>query len=101
LDKVRIDLSIRLSYADGVQQVKEMLLELAKADSRVLETPAPFVQLMELGDSQVEYVLRAYTGPIDAWFVRPALNEQIKAHMEQRSLSLPLPQLEVHGGPSR
>jgi len=46
---------------------------------------------MELGDSQVEYVLQAYTGPIDAWFVRPALNEQIKAQMEQRSLSLPLP----------
>jgi small conductance mechanosensitive channel len=101
LEKVRIDLSVRLSYTDRVQQVKEMLLELAKADSRVLETPAPFVQLMELGDSQVEYVLRAYTGPTDAWLVRPALNEQIKARLEEQQLSLPLPQLQVHGGPSQ
>jgi small conductance mechanosensitive channel len=100
LDKARIDLSVRLSYADKVQPAKEMLLALAKADSRVLETPAPFVQLMELGDSQVEYVLRAYTSPVDAWSVRPALNEQIKTWMEQQKLSLPLPQLQVHGSPS-
>jgi len=101
LDKVRIDLTVRLSYADGAQQVKEMLMELAKADSRVLETPEPFVQLMELGDSQVEYVLRAYTSPADAWSVRPALNEQIKTRLEQRQLSLPIPQIQIHGNPSQ
>ena len=100
LDKVRIDLSVRLSYADGVQQVKDMLVELAKANSRVLETPAPFVQVMELGDSQVEYVLRAFTSPVDFLSVRAALNEHIKTWMEQQKLSLPLPQLQMHGSPS-
>ena len=100
LDKVRLDLPVRLSYADGMEQVKEVLLKLAKADSRVLETPAPFVQLMELGDSQVQYVLRAYTSPTDSWLVSPALNEQIKLLLEQRQLALPLPQLQVHGSPS-
>jgi small conductance mechanosensitive channel len=100
LDKVRIDLSVRLSYADGVQQVKDILVALAKADPRVLETPAPFVQVMELGDSQVEYVLRAYTSPIDAILVRPALNEQVKSWMEERKLSVPLSQIQVHGSPT-
>jgi small conductance mechanosensitive channel len=100
LDKVRIDLTLRLSYADGLQQVKAMLLEIAKSDPRVLETPPPFVQLMQLGDSQVEYILRAYTKPLDSWFVRPDLNEQIKIRLEQNRLSLPLPQLQVHGSPS-
>jgi small conductance mechanosensitive channel len=100
LDKVRIDLSVRLSYADGLQQVKDMLVELAKANSRVLETPAAFVQVMELGDSQVEYVLRAFTSPVDFLSVRAALNEQIKTWMEQQKLSLPLPQLQMHGSPS-
>ena len=100
LDKVRIDLSVRLSYADGVQQVKDMLVELAKANSRVLEAPAPFVQVMELGDSQVEYVLRAFTSPVDFLSVRAALNEQIKTWMEQQKLSLPLPQIQMHGSPS-
>jgi small conductance mechanosensitive channel len=97
---VRIDLSARLSYADGVQQVKGMLLERARSDSRVLETRAPAVQLRELGDSQVEYVLFAYTSPVDSMHVRAVLKEQIKTWMEQRKLNLPLPQLQVHGHPS-
>ena len=100
LEKVRIDLSVRLSYADGLQQVKEMLLEIARADARILESPAPFVQLMELGDSQVEYVLRAYATPTDSWSVRPEINEQIKIRLEKRQLSLPLPQLQVQGNQS-
>jgi small conductance mechanosensitive channel len=75
---------VRLSYVDEVQQVKEMLVELAKTDPRVLETPVPFVQVMELGESPVEYVLRAYTNPVDAWSVRPSLNEKIKTCMEQQ-----------------
>ena len=100
LEKVRIDLSVRLSYADGLQEVKEMLLEIARADARILESPAPFVQLMELGDSQVEYVLRAYATPTDSWSVRPEINEQIKIRLEKRQLSLPLPQLQVQGNQS-
>lgn len=99
-DKVRIDLSFRLSYADKLQYVREMLVAIAKADSRVLETPEPFIQLMEMGDSQVEYVLRAYTSPKDAWFVRPALNEQVKVWMEEQKLSIPLAHLQVHGSSS-
>jgi small conductance mechanosensitive channel len=100
LDKVRLDLPVRLSYADGMEQVKEALLQIAKADSRILETPPPFVQLMELGDSQVQYMLYAFTSPTDSWLVRPALNEQIKLLLEKRQLALPLPQLQVHGSPS-
>jgi small conductance mechanosensitive channel len=100
LDKVRIDFTVRLSYADGLQQVKDMLIAIAKSDPRVMETPTPFVQLMELGDSQVEYVLRAYTGPIDSLPVRAALNEQIKTRLEQRQLTLPLAHLHLHGSPT-
>ena len=100
LDMVRLDLSVRLSYEDGSQRAKEILLEIAKADSRVLQTPEPMVQLMELGDSQVEYVLRVYTSPLDSWLVRPALNEQIKSRLEQRQLNLPFPQLQIRAIPS-
>jgi small conductance mechanosensitive channel len=100
LDKVRLDLTVRSSYADSMGQVMERPLKIVKADSRVLETPAPFVQVVELGDSQVQYILRAYTSPTDSWFVRPAFNEQIKLLLEKWRLSLPLPQLQVHGSPS-
>jgi hypothetical protein len=68
----------KLSHGDEVQQVRDMLVAFAKADSHVLKTPAPADRVMELGDSQVEYVLRAYANPADGW-------------MENRKLNLPYP----------
>jgi small conductance mechanosensitive channel len=97
LDKVRLDLSVGLSYADGVELAKESLLDIAKADARVLDSPQPVVHVMELGASQVGYVLRVYTKPVDAWLLRPALNERIKSLLEGHQLSLPIPQLQLHG----
>lgn len=96
LDKVRLDLTVRLSYADDVQKVIETLLAIAKADDRVLETPEPMVQVMALGESQVEYVLHVYTPWDQAWLVRSALNQEIKTSLEQGRLTLPLPQLQLH-----
>ncbi|HJS20098.1 MAG TPA: mechanosensitive ion channel domain-containing protein [Anaerolineales bacterium] len=100
LDRVRLDLSVGLSYADGVQLAKESLLEIAKADARVLDSPQPVVHVMELGESRVGYVLRVYTKPLDAWLLRPALNERIKALLEGRQLSLPYSQLQLHSDSS-
>jgi small conductance mechanosensitive channel len=94
----RLSLSARLSYSDDVRSTKAALLEIAHADARVLETPAPVVDVMELGEGQVEYVLRVFAQPIDLWELQPALNERIKLLMEQRRLGVPLPQLQVHTG---
>jgi small conductance mechanosensitive channel len=96
----RLNLSARLSYTEDVLSTKAALLELAHADARVLETPAPVVHVMELGEGQVEYVLRVFAQPIDLWELQPALNERIKLLMEQRRLGVPLPQLQVHAGQS-
>jgi small conductance mechanosensitive channel len=99
--EVRLDLSVGLSYADELKHARESLLEIANADDRVLDAPAPVVHLMKLGESQVEYVLRVYTKPADAWELRPALNERIKTQLEERHLTLPLPQLQVHADAAR
>jgi small conductance mechanosensitive channel len=97
LETVRLDLTVRLSYADSVQKVTETLLTIARADTRVQETPEPMVQMMSFGDSHVEYVLRVHTRWDEAWLVRPALNQRIKTCLELGQLTLPLPQLQLDG----
>ncbi|HTP00690.1 MAG TPA: mechanosensitive ion channel domain-containing protein [Anaerolineales bacterium] len=96
--EVRLDLPVPLGYADELKHARESLLEIAKEDDRVLHSPAPVVHLMKFGESQVEYVLRVYAKPADVWELRPALNERIKAQLEQRHLTIPVPQLQVHAG---
>ena len=53
---------------------------------------------MELGESQVEYVLRVFAKPNDLWELQSALNKGIKLLMEQRRLAALLPQIQVHAG---
>jgi small conductance mechanosensitive channel len=96
LPQSRLDLTVHLSYSDDVSATKDALLEIANADSRVLQTPTPVVDVMELGAGQVKYVLRVYAGLQDLWALQPALNERIKLLMEQRQLTVPLPQLQLH-----
>lgn len=96
LPQSRLDLTLHLSYSDEVSATKAALLEIANADSRVLQTPAPVVDVMELGAEQVKYVLRIYAELQDLWALQPALNERIKLLMEQRQLTVPLPQMQLH-----
>jgi small conductance mechanosensitive channel len=98
LPQSRLDLSVDLSYSDDVTSTKEALLDMAKADSRVLQTPAPYVDVWELEPGQVKYILRVFTKPLDSFIVRPALNECIKHLMEQKQLTVPLPQMQLHSG---
>lgn len=96
LPENRLNLSVSLSYSDDLKATKEALLEIANADARVLQNPAPVVHVMDLGEGQVQYVLRVYTHQTDLWELQPALNERIKLMMEQRRLTVPLSQLQLH-----
>ena len=49
-----------------------------------------------MGVGLVEYALRVHTQPLDYWGLRPALNERIKHLVEQRQLTAPLPQMQLH-----
>ncbi|RPJ42710.1 MAG: hypothetical protein EHM21_12435 [Chloroflexi bacterium] len=98
LPQRRLDLTVLLNYSNDVCAAKDALLEIAKADSRVLKEPAPVVDVMELGVGQVKYVLRVYARPLEIWGLLPALNERIKLLMEQRQLTVPLPQMHLDTG---
>jgi small conductance mechanosensitive channel len=71
-----VEVPVRLSYEANLDQVREMLLGLAQAESWVLSTPAPQVLVMGLGEGSVQMVLRCWTH-FDQWLsVRCALAER-------------------------
>ncbi|MFN8474285.1 MAG: mechanosensitive ion channel family protein [Anaerolineae bacterium] len=96
LDKIRLDIPVSLSYADNLDIAKSTLLEIARADTRVMPEPSAWVDVMDLGDNGVGLVLRAFTTPTDFWALRPALTERIKLEFDKRSLTIPFPQMQLH-----
>jgi len=92
----RIDLVCGVSYSDDIDQVKRILTELLAKDERILEDPPPFVGLLELADSSVNFAVRPWVNTSDYWDVYFDLNEAMKRALDAAGISIPFPQQDVH-----
>ncbi|MBP5721341.1 MAG: mechanosensitive ion channel, partial [Bacteroidales bacterium] len=98
----RVDITVSVKYGSDVEQVKAALLDIASDDARVLLSTTkgasdPFVGLIALKESSVDFVLRAWVETADYWPVFFALNEAIYSQLPKKyGISFPFPQLDVH-----
>ena len=95
-DTRRIDLTVGISYSDDMAKTKDILIRLAKEESRILADPAPTVAVAELADSSVNLVFRPWVKTADYWDVRFDLTERIKSRLDEAGISIPFPQQDVH-----
>lgn len=92
----RVDLNIGIDYSDSVKQARGILLDLARADDRVLKDPEPAVWLVALGESSVNLSLRMWTKTEDYWGVYWSIIELAKERFDDEGITIPFPQRTVH-----
>jgi small conductance mechanosensitive channel len=92
----RVDHIFGIGYDDDLKLAKETLMEIVKADSRILTEPAPFIAVNELADSSVNFVVRAWTLTDDYWGVYFDMLESVKLTFDEKGISIPYPQMDVH-----
>ncbi len=92
----RVDIIAGVSYNDDVDSVKDILLKILAGDQRILKDPPPFVGLLEMADSSVNFAVRAWVKTDDYWNVFFDTNERIKKTFDAENISIPYPQLDVH-----
>lgn len=92
----RVDLVFSIGYGDDLKLAKEILMEIMVSDERVLQEPAPFVAVSELGESGVNLVTRAWVKSGDYWDVYFAQVEKVKLTFDAKGISIPFPQMDVH-----
>jgi small conductance mechanosensitive channel len=95
-DVRRLDLVFGVSYEDDMKQVKEEIWDILKTDERVLKEPAPTVAVLELADSSVNFAVRPWVKTSQYWDLYFDLHERIKARFDQKGISIPFPQNDVH-----
>ena len=95
-DTRRVDLVFGVSYEDDMRRVKEEIWSILNADERVLKDPAPTVAVLSLGDSSVDFAVRPWVKTTDYWSVYFDLNERIKARFDEKGITIPFPQRDVH-----
>ena len=92
----RVDFTVSVEYGTDVQKVKEVTLELLKADDRIMQEPAPFIALKELANSSVDFTVRVWTKASDYWDVFFSTNERLYAEFNKQGIKFPFPQLQIH-----
>ena len=92
----RVDMIFGISYGDDIKKARDILMETLEADERVLKDPAPQVELSELADSSVNFVVRPWVNAGDYWAVKFDMNKKIKLALDANGISIPFPQMDLH-----
>ncbi len=93
----RVNFTFGFAYGEDLQLAKNTVMDILKSHPKVLEDPAPFVALGELGDSSVDLTVRCWVNKEDYWDVFFYVNEQVyEKFNEIEGLSIPFPQMDVH-----
>ena len=95
-DTRRLDFTFGVEYGTDFNQAKAIILEIISKDSRILQDPAPFVELSALADSSVNITVRVWVNASDYWAVNFDMNKNVYATFNEKGISFPVPQLTVH-----
>ena len=98
----RVDLVIGVGYDDDLDRSAEVLMEVISAHELTLSDPAPVVEVNNLGESSVDFVVRPWCKTSDYWTVYWDLTKSIKQRLDAEGISIPYPQRDLHlvsGGP--
>jgi len=91
----RIDMIFSVSYGDDLRLAKDIILQVIKADKRVLKEPEPVIAVGELAASSVNFVVRPWVKAEDYWSVKFDLNEKIKLAFDENNITIPVPQMDI------
>ncbi|WGH74470.1 mechanosensitive ion channel [Tenacibaculum tangerinum] len=93
----RVDLVFGVSYDADIKQTKEVLMNVLTSHPKVLQDPAPTVNVSELADSSVNFAVRPWCNTEDYWTVYFDVTENTKIALDNAGIEIPYPHsVEIH-----
>lgn len=90
-DRRRLDLRVRVSYADDVEGALRLVRSVIAADARVLQDPAPVVAAETLGELGIVLVAQIWLRSPDFQRVQFDLNAKLARMFEDGTFNVPAP----------
>lgn len=89
--KIRVDTMVGIGYDEDIKKAKTVLMEVLTSNPKVLQDPAPSVNVANLGDSSVDLAVRPFCKPEDYWDVYFATVEGSKIALDNAGIEIPYP----------
>jgi len=91
----RVELVFSIDYKDDLKLAKEIILNLADKNKKILKEPKPFVGVGSLGENSVNLIARFWCASDDFSNVQFAMLESVKLAFDAKGISIPSPQLSI------
>lgn len=96
MDTRRVEIKVGISYGSDINLAKETIAKVLSNDERILHEPAPVIEVVGLGDSSVDFVVRPWVKTSDFWGVYFKNHQAIKEALDGAGVEIPFPQRVVH-----
>jgi small-conductance mechanosensitive channel len=93
----RESVSVGVSYGSDVQLVKKLLLQAAKSQPEVLDTPEASVVFTDFGESSLDFkLIFSLNDSFKALFPKSDIRFEIDRLFREHNVTIPFPQRDVH-----
>ena len=95
-DNRRVDMTFGIGYGDNIDRAQNVLEDILAKHPLILKDPEPTVQVNELADSSVNFIVRPWTLTSDYWTVYWEITRRVKIRFDEENISIPFPQQDMH-----
>ena len=94
----RADLMVSVAYKENLQQVKDILLEIASDNPLCLQEPVPVIIFEGFGASSIDFKFAVWAAREDWLNMRNQVYEEIKLRFDAAGIEIPYPHLAIYAG---
>ena len=96
IDKRRVDIVVGVPYDCDLKVAKQVLSDLINSYPEVIQDLGVTVEISELADSSINFVVRPWVLPSNYWPVLYRFNSEVVGKLAEKNISVPFPQMDVH-----
>jgi small-conductance mechanosensitive channel len=94
----RMDFNLSVAYKEDLQRVCDILLDISKRNTRVLNEPQPIILLRDFGDSGITLLFGVWFQKADYIDVKNGITIDIKTRFDEEGIEIPFPHRTIYTG---
>lgn len=92
----RAEIVLGVDYNSNLKHVKEVIMSVIKSDDKILETPAPFIEIRALADSSINVAVYIWADRPNYALMVSDFYENIKLAFEKEQIEIPFPHQDLN-----
>ena len=96
LDRRRLDMTTGVAYGTDLDKAKSVIKSVLDGYPEVLQDPAPVIEVSQLAESEVTFIVRPWVHPSDYWNVNWRFQKDIYIALEKAGIEIPYNKLDVY-----